>query len=679
MRQNRGVAEGQTEGSGRNRRARACACALLLACAVLPCAWALPASAASGAARAFPSGLGPALPATAGPSEPSLIAKPADQASTTGTALILIVHGENLAFLTAEALPAGISPPVQISETEWKIAGTPSTAESLTVKLKSEDQEKAGVPGESEFTWSTYAPATLTTPGPQTATVGSAVSLVVTGSGLHEFTAAPLPPGLELVKVDETRWDIVGTPTVAGATTTTLEAKNPAGTETAPVSFQWAIGEAPSSPAPLPPAAAGTLAVSPGVVFSAARASCGGLSWPTSTVATQWLLDGVPVAGAATASFTPPRADDGHQLACRQTATADGLSASLTSLARTIHEQPAEPAWPISPAAQQCATAVCMQEGAAPAATAETYPQAGGWWATQQVRCVSAPWTSAVGDSALPAVRAFAEAHIVTLSLQRMTAAGPVTVAAQQLGDLATARDELDGTGSPFPGSIVAAYGSQPFAAHELWPGRFPGATGHPDWFAPGGGLIAYALSGSARSFQLTYSLSAADLGSKLRCLAGAEDGPAGASTVSSFASPEYAVSTNPRCGPRRVGGSSGAQPAVVQIGDPRCLPAPSSLPSIGAGFQAVAVRGSVLAVSLGCGLRGGCDGGLALFSESHELAVATVKLTRGHSHLARLRLSPAARALLRSAGAGGLAARMQLSAHGHTRQVASLRLLPRH
>jgi hypothetical protein len=671
MRQNRGVAEGQTAGGTRNGRARTWV--LLLALAVLSCAGAVSASAAPTTPESFPSGLGSALPALAGPSEPSVITKPADQKSTSGTPVELIVNGENLASLTAEDLPLGISAPVLISETEWKISGTPSAVENLTVKLKSEDLEKAGPADTSEFTWTTYAPATLTTPGPQTGLVGTPVDLAVTGSGLHELTAAPLPVGLELVQTDETEWDIVGTPTAAGTTTTTLEAKNPAGTASAPASFEWTIGEASLPPAPSPPTATGTLTVSPGVVFSAAKAVCGGLTWSTTTVATQWLLDGAPITGATAAALTAPRALDGHQLSCRQTASAGGLSASLTSAARTIHEQPADPAWPISPAVDQCATAVCMQEGSAPAATGESYPQSGAWWATRQVRCVSAPWTSAVGDSALPAVRAFAEAHTVTLSLQRVTAAGAVTVATQQLGDLTTARDGLDGAGSPFAGAIVSSFGAQAFAAHELWTGRYPGATGHPDWFAPGGGLITYAPS--TRSFQLTYSLSTADLGSRLRCLAGAEDGPAGASTVSSFTSPEYAVAGSARCGPSRLAPRHAPQPAVVEIGDPRCLPAASSLPAIGAGLQGIAVKGNVLAVSLSCGLAGGCNGTLTL-SSSRPLATASLRLTRGHSRLLRLHLSSAGRSELRAAGSDGLAAAMRLSVRGHARPLVSLRLL---
>jgi hypothetical protein len=113
----------------------------------------------------------------------------------------------------------------------------------------------------------------------------------------------------------------------------------------------------------------------------------------------------------------------------------------------------------------------------------------------------------------------------------------------------------------------------------------------------------------------------------------------------------------------------------VVQIGDPRCLPAPSSLPAVGAGLQGAAVRGNTLAVSLSCGLAGGCDGPLTL-SASRTLATASLRLARGRSRLVRLRLSPAGRAELRAAGSGGLPATMRLSVHGHSRLLVSLRLL---
>jgi hypothetical protein len=602
------------------------------------------------------------------------ITNPGKQLSTVDTTVDLPIAASHLTSLTAAPLPAGLAL-TEPAAGEFAITGEPMTPGTTTVTLEATNEEGGETSTSTQsFEWTIDAATSIDQPGSQSGTVGVEVSLPITGAELHLLTPEHLPEGIEPQKVSETEWVLAGTPGKAETATVKLEATNSAGGGATSVEFTWTIAPQPEGPVTSqPPTATGTLTVSPGVVFSAAKAVCGGLTWSTTTVATQWLLDGAPITGAAAATFTAPRADDGHQLSCRQTASAGGLSASLTSAARTIHEQPAEPAWPISPATEQCATAVCMQEGSAPAATGESYPQSGAWWATRQVRCVSAPWTSAVGDSALPGVRAFAEAHTATLSLQRVTAAGAVTVATQQLGDLTTARDGLDGAGSPFAGAIVSSFGAQAFAAHELWTGRYPGATGHPDWFAPGGGLIAYAPS--TRSFQLTYSLSTADLGSRLRCLAGAEDGPAAASTVSSFTSPEYAVAASARCGPSRLAPRHAPQPAVVEIGDPRCLPAASSLPAIGAGLQGIAVKGSALAVSLSCGLAGGCDGTLTL-SSSRPLATASLRLTRGHSRLLRLHLSSAGRSELRAAGSGGLAATMRLSVHGHTRPLVSLRLL---
>ncbi len=117
----------------------------------------------------------------------------------------------------------------------------------------------------------------------------------------------------------------------------------------------------------------------------------------------QWLLDGAPIAGANGPTFVPPRADDGHLLSCAATSSLEGGSRarSRVSPARSTSSPP-QPSWPISPAAAQCAAALCMQEGAAPGATGQGYAQNGAWWVAEQVRCVSAPWTSAVGDSAQP-------------------------------------------------------------------------------------------------------------------------------------------------------------------------------------------------------------------------------------------------------------------------------------
>lgn len=329
-------------------------------------------------------------------------------------------------------------------------------------------------------------------------------------------------------------------------------------------------------PGPQPPTATGSLIVGPTVVFAAAHATCSGLTWSTGTVATQWLLDGSPIAGATAASYTPLRAEDGHSLSCRQTATApDGLTAMQTSPAVIVHEQPPQPSWPIGPAAQHCASPVCMQDGSGMGTTAQSYREGSAWLASHQVRCLSAPWTSLAGDSSQPAIRALAEAQTVTVSIQRMTASGPVNVASQTLEGLGSPRDALDGpAASPFPGTVAVSSGAHPFAAGELWTTSFPAATGRPDWIVPGGTLALYDVSASAaaaRSFQLVYTLQAADRGERLRCQVTAFDGPASTLTTASYTTGDYAVAASPACAPRRVA-LGGPQPTLVLDGDVACL-----------------------------------------------------------------------------------------------------------
>lgn len=431
-------------------------------------------------------------------------------------------------------------------------------------------------------------------------------------------------------------------------------------------------------PGPQPPTATGSLIVGPTVVFAAAHATCSGLTWSTGTVATQWLLDGSPIAGATAASYTPLRAEDGHSLSCRQTATApDGLTAMQTSPAVIVHEQPPQPSWPIGPAAQHCASPVCMQDGSGMGTTAQSYREGSAWLASHQVRCLSAPWTSLAGDSSQPAIRALAEAQTVTVSIQRMTASGPVNVASQTLEGLGSPRDALDGpAASPFPGTVAVSSGAHPFAAGELWTTSFPAATGRPDWIVPGGTLALYDVSASAaaaRSFQLVYTLQAADRGERLRCQVTAFDGPASTLTTASYTTGDYAVAASPACAPRRVA-LGGPQPTLVLDGDVACLSTSPGPPAPAAGLQAIAVRSGRLALSLVCAVRGGCDGPLALLGAGGTLArSARLRVRPGTSRLLDLSLAPAARRRLRAAPRTGLPVRVVLGAAG---TLAKVRLI---
>jgi hypothetical protein len=323
-----------------------------------------------------------------------------------------------------------------------------------------------------------------------------------------------------------------------------------------------------------------------------------------------------------------------------------------------------------------------MQDGTGEGDTVASYREGSQWWASRQVRCVSAPWTSVAGDSTLPAVRAFAEAQAVTLTLQRMTSAGPLTIASAGAGSLTGARDLLDGTAvtSPFPGAIAFSSGGQPFAAGEAWSTRFPASLGQPDWLAPGGALMLYDASsaaGAPRSFQLTYTLTAADRGAHLRCIASALDGPAATPTGASFTTREYAVSDSAACEPRRVA-AGGPQPTLVLVGDSACLSAPAGPDALGAGLQSVVAHAGKVALAVVCAVHGGCEGPLTLFGVKGALTGAVpVRVRAGSSRLVRLALNAAARRELHHAGNAGLAARIELGASGKARTLAAARLLP--
>lgn len=446
-----------------------------------------------------------------------------------------------------------------------------------------------------------------------------------------------------------------------------LGAQTAAGWEMAAVTVLEAAAGEPEAPAP--PSAGGQLSVGPAVVFSAAHATCSGLTWSEGTPTTQWLLDGSPIAGATATTYTPPRSEDGHSLSCRQTDTAaDGLTSVRTSAGALVHEQPPAPSWPIGPAAQHCASPVCMQDGTGMGATVQSYREGSAWWASRQVRCVSAPWTSLAGDSSQPAIRALAEARTVTVTLQRMTPSGPLTVVSQTIEDLAAARDGLDGSGaSPFAGTIALPYGARDLLAGELWSSRYPAALGRSDWLAPGGGLALYdlAAAGVARSFQLIYTLTAADRGQRLRCLVAASDGPAAAPTSAGYTSREYAVSDSPACAPRRLA-VGGPQPTLLLDGNAACLSAPAGPPAPAPGLRALAVASGRLAVSLVCAVHGGCDGRLALLGAHGTLAQSgSLRVRPGTSRLIALSLDGSARRQLRAAGREGLPVSIRLGTAG--------------
>jgi hypothetical protein len=442
----------------------------------------------------------------------------------------------------------------------------------------------------------------------------------------------------------------------------------------------------------------GTLAISPATVYSTASVQCGGVSWPAGSVATQWLLDGAPIAGATSTTFVPPRSEDGHQLACRQTATGEGgVSNTLTSASRTVYELAPQPSWANSADTTHCGPLVCIYDPVGGQVT-ETYSHAGDWWAASPVECQSAPWTSAAGDSVIPEFRDLAEAHTVGITLERMTATGPLILASEQVSNLGVPRDLAFYLSANPLNVIMVGYGSQPFMAGEASIAGDPQAVGKPDTVAAGQGIFVYYVppggGGEARSFYLSYHLTAADLGGRLRCIASAEDGPLATPTAASYTSDEVKVSSSPGCAPQEMLAGDEPQPALVTYGaEDHCVSAPIMKPPEKIGVGKVPVIGGVADIALNCTLPGGCDGTLALIGKaatgasaarahrSRTVVLARVRFaaSRGQRRVARLKLNSHARLLLRRAGHNGLSATLRLTSHRHNHTLATLQLESAH
>jgi hypothetical protein len=187
------------------------------------------------------------------------IASPVDQESTTHTTIApVIVKGANLANVTAKELPVGLTLKAVggTSETEWEIAGEPSTAKpAVEVTLEAENKEEAPA-AKVTFKWTVYGPATIEqAPANQTSVRGKPITPVIfKGADLANVASKELPQGLALKRVggsSETEWEITGEPLAAKTTTeVTLEPENKAHTHGTSVTFQWTVNEPEASSPP---------------------------------------------------------------------------------------------------------------------------------------------------------------------------------------------------------------------------------------------------------------------------------------------------------------------------------------------------------------------------------------------------------------------------------------------
>ena len=175
------------------------------------------------------------------------VTNPGTQTSTVGTAVSLQItatdsaSGQTLTY-SATGLPAGLS----ISSSSGLISGTPTTATSYSVTVKATDT--TGANGSASFTWTVNPAAntvSVTNPGTQTSTVGTAVSLQITATDSASgqtltYSATGLPAGLS---ISSSSGLISGTPTTATSYSVTVKATDTTGANGS-ASFTWTVNPA---------------------------------------------------------------------------------------------------------------------------------------------------------------------------------------------------------------------------------------------------------------------------------------------------------------------------------------------------------------------------------------------------------------------------------------------------
>jgi hypothetical protein len=174
------------------------------------------------------------------------IFSPGTQITPFGGSVYLQVQGEDTCTgslsYKASGLPAGLS----ISSTTGVISGTAKTAGTSSVTVTGTDS--TGPTGSATFTWNvgtTSNTVTVTNPGSQTGTVGTAASLQIAATDSASgqtltYSATGLPAGLSISSATGL---ISGTPTTAGTSSVTVTAKDTTGASGS-ATFSWTISAA---------------------------------------------------------------------------------------------------------------------------------------------------------------------------------------------------------------------------------------------------------------------------------------------------------------------------------------------------------------------------------------------------------------------------------------------------
>ena len=172
------------------------------------------------------------------------VTNPGNQTSTVNTAISTLQisatdsAGKTLTY-SATGLPAGLS-----ISSSGAITGTPTATGTSTVTVTATSGTASG---STSFTWTVNPASTetvsVTNPGSQTSTVGTAISTLQisatdsAGKALT-YSATGLPAGLSI----SSSGAITGTPTTAGTSTVTVTASS--GTASGSTTFSWTVNPA---------------------------------------------------------------------------------------------------------------------------------------------------------------------------------------------------------------------------------------------------------------------------------------------------------------------------------------------------------------------------------------------------------------------------------------------------
>jgi hypothetical protein len=171
------------------------------------------------------------------------IFSPGTQATPVGGSVYLQTQGEDTCTgslsYKASGLPTGLS----INSTTGVISGTASTAGTYNVTVTGTDS--TGPTGSASYTWtvgSSSNTVTVTNPGSQSGTVGTATSLQLSATDSASgqtlsYTASGLPAGLS---INATTGLISGTPSTASTYTVTVTATDTTGAS-GNATFTWTI------------------------------------------------------------------------------------------------------------------------------------------------------------------------------------------------------------------------------------------------------------------------------------------------------------------------------------------------------------------------------------------------------------------------------------------------------